>query len=73
MAFKKARRRKEAPNEAVSNHNELLSVLRKSEPLVVVWAGGYEANSIPILDSLIRCRSLKIVVVNTLLMRWCSI
>ena len=36
----------------VSNHNELLSVLRKSEPLVVVWAGGYEANSIPILDSL---------------------
>ena len=36
----------------VSNHKELLAVLRKSEPLVVIWAGGYEANSIPILDSL---------------------
>ena len=36
----------------VSNHKELLSVLRKSEPLVVIWAGGYEANSIPILDTL---------------------
>eukprot|EP00943_MAST-04B_sp_MAST-4B-sp1_P002374 g2374.t1 len=36
----------------VQNHNELLSTLRKSKPLVVVWAGGYEANSIPILDNL---------------------
>ena len=30
----------------------MLSTLRKSKPLVVVWAGGYEANSIPILDNL---------------------
>ncbi len=36
----------------VQNHKELLLTLKKSKPLVVVWAGGYEANSIPILDHL---------------------
>jgi hypothetical protein len=49
---KKGGKERRLQTKHVQNHNELLSTLRKSKPLVVVWAGGYEANSIPILDNL---------------------